>query len=66
MHWRRRHTALVIGWVAFTLGGQLAIGGLGDPVAAAGAVAGALLVASVVVYVLGSGWQWAVGRVRAR
>lgn len=63
MDWKRRHSAIVLGWAGLAVLGQLPIG---DPARFAGAVVGAVAVAAIVVFVLGSCWQYGVRAYRAR
>lgn len=65
MNWKYRHTMLVLVWVGLSLLGQLTSGRPPDIAYLAGFLVGGLAIATVVVYILGSGWQWAVRRIRS-
>ena len=63
MNWKYRHTMLVLVWAGLSLLGQLTQGS-GGPAMLAGAIVGSVVAAALVVYVLGSCWQWAVRLLR--
>lgn len=65
MHWRWYHTLVVGGWAGVVVLGQVAIGPPA-PATLLGVLVGAVGGALLVVWVLGSCWQWVVRRLRGR
>lgn len=64
MDWRWYHTLLVFGWVAVVTLGKVATGLPSGPAATAGFVVGVTVGALLVVWVLGSLWQFLARRLR--